>query len=581
MLTLIKSAKFAALSVCVALLAACGGGGGGGEPAPLPSPTSLPTAVASPKPTVLPTPVVSPAPVVNVQVSGVANYESVPYLAADIAGLADAGSLNFAATTLKPIRGATIQAVSGATVFATAVTSETGSYVLNVPQNTSYNIRVLAELVKTSGTATWNVALNDNTNNNALWSIVGPITTTTTTNTVFNITAGTGWSATANAYTGSRAAGLFAILDTIYSGMTQIAAVQPGVVFPKLDVFWSAKNISTTVENLPLGQFRGKTFFNRKTTNGIITARSMYILGAADNDSDEFDPSVIAHEFGHYLQSVFSKMPSIGGEHTFGDKLDMTLAFGEGWGNAYSSILRNDPIYADSFLASQRFGFTLDVTSTPLNQGWYNENSVANVIYGLYKVQGFASVWNAIKGPMNGVQDSLATVFSFADAVRSTAAAAVNTSLNTLLTAQSIFSGAGADQWGANEINNGGAIFNLPPYKAASLNTPVAANCLTSNIKVAGVNKLGAVSYYRISSMPAGVHTVTATFDNGRDVDVEVFQKGVSIARAATGAVNSEVLPVNLPIAGDVVVRFIDYPVPTTTFNISASTPSCATLTVK
>jgi hypothetical protein len=179
------------------------------------------------------------------------------------------------------------------------------------------------------------------------------------------------------------------------------------------------------------------------------------------------------------------------------------------------------------------------------------------------------------------VQDSLATVFSFADAVRSTAVVAVNTALNTLLSGQSIFSGAGADQWGANETNNGGAVSNLPPYKTATLNTPAAANCLAANITAAGVNKLGAVSYYRISSVPAGAHTVTATFDNGRDVDVEVFQKGVSIARAATGAVNSEVLPVNLPIAGDVVVRFIDYPVPTTTFNISASTPSCATLTVK
>jgi len=551
MLIFIKSTKFALLGAALAWLAACGGGGG------------------------------ESAPIVSVQVSGVARYESVPYLAADIVGVADAGSLNFAATTLKPIRGATVQAVSGTTVLATATTSDTGSYVLDVPPNTSYKIRLLAELLKTSGAATWDVALYDNTNNGSLWAVEGTTATTTTTNTVRNITADTGWSMTANAYTGFRAAGLFAILDTIYSGMTQIAAVQPGVSFPRLDVFWSPKNISTSTRNFALGQLGGKTFFTAITTNGVISERGMFILGAADNDSDEFDATVIAHEFGHYLQSVFSKTPSIGGEHTTGDKLDMTLAFGEGWGNAYSSILRNDPIYADSGPASQRRGFAFDITSTPLTKGWYSEDSVSNVIYGLYKSQGFAPIWNAIKGPMNGIQDSLATIFSFADAVRSAAVAAVNASLNTLLNAQSIFAGTGADQWGANETNNGGAAFNLPPYKTVALNMPTAAGCLTANMTLNNTNKLGAVSYYRISSIPAGAHTVTASFNNGRDVNVEIFQKSNSIADGFNDTANSEVVPVNVPTTGEIVVRLTDYPVSTATFNISASTPSCATVTVQ
>ena len=71
------------------------------------------------------------------------------------------------------------------------------------------------------------------------------------------------------------------------------------------------------------------------------------------------------------------------------DKLDMTLAFGEGWGNAYSSILRNDQIYADSFVLSLRQGFVFDITDTSglQNNGWFNEDSVAKVIYGLYTRQ--------------------------------------------------------------------------------------------------------------------------------------------------------------------------------------------------
>ena len=579
----------AALVAAVALfLQACGGGGGGGggdtttsNLQPATTGSSLPSNPATTPGTRPSSTPVTPISGPTVMVSGTASYESVPYFATGSAS-AQAGALNFAGITSKPIRGATVEVVSGTTILARSVTSDTGGYTFKVPQNQAYSIRVLAELVKTSGSATWDVALYDNTNSNAFWMLTGTPSTTTTTDTVRDIVAGTGWGT--SSYTGARGAGLFAILDTIYAGMTQIAAVQPSVAFPVLSVYWSAKNTnSASAQNLLTGQFGGKSFFSSGTTASGTKVRAIYILGNANSDSDEFDTTVTAHEFGHYLQSAFSKNPSIGGAHMTDDKLDMTLAFGEGWGNAYSSILRNDQIYADSFVLSLRQGFVFDITDTSglQNNGWFNEDSVAKVIYGLYTRQNkdFGPIWNAIKGPLNGVQDSLATIFSFADAVRSVGVAAVNLSLNTLLASERIFSGTDASQWGDNETNNGGNASNLPPYKLATLNTPAAANCLTANIKASEINKLGNVTYFRFGSVPAGGHTVTVDFGNGRDVDVEVFQKGTTIAVADSPAAKLEIATFTAPAIGEVTVRLTDYP--TSTFTINPSTPSCATVTMK
>jgi hypothetical protein len=46
----------------------------------------------------------------------------------------------------------------------------------------------------------------------------------------------------------------------------------------------------------------GSTFFINRSTG-----KEIYVLGAENVDTDEFDDSVIAHEWGHYYQSSFSR----------------------------------------------------------------------------------------------------------------------------------------------------------------------------------------------------------------------------------------------------------------------------------
>ena len=73
-------------------------------------------------------------------------------------------------------------------------------------------------------------------------------------------------------------------------------------------------------------------------------------------DTDEFDQHVIAHEFGHYIENSFSRADNIGGAHGRGDKLDIRVAFGEGFGYAFSAIVLGDPVARDSFVNGGRAG---------------------------------------------------------------------------------------------------------------------------------------------------------------------------------------------------------------------------------
>lgn len=573
----IVSKLLSTTAVVLAALALQACGGGGGEaPAPAPN-TDTNTGGGTTVTGGGTTPSVNTTtPTQTIVVTGTATYEAVPYRTVTVTGQGSAGSLDYSAAVRKPIRGVTVQAVKNSglateEILATSSTTATGGYTLNVPINTQYSVRMRAEMLKTTGAALWNVTVLDNTFNDALWVVETGVGVTTTTNAVRNINAATTWNGTGYNQS-TRPAGIFTMLDTLYDSIQQIATTQPTVTFPKLTVHWSPANTdSAATADLPLGQLGGKTFFRSATTTtfvaGVTTTvatRQIYVLGKADVDSDEFDRGILAHEFGHYLQNVFSVANvSLGGGHGLGNRLDMTLAFSEGWGNAYSSIARNDPVYADAGGVSQASGFTINFGNTAVitNKGWFNEISVANSIYLLFKDAGFAPVWNALTGPMR-TQASLPTIFSFAAAVRGAGVPAATTALNNVLTANLI--STTSDEWGNNEINNGGAASNLPVYTPLAFNTATSTCYNTVNMTDAtDINKLGMVKYHRhtLTAANAGARNVRVNFEANRDVDFDVFQNNVRVARAAAltpAGGTFEAKAVNLS-AGEVVIRTRDF----------------------
>ena len=546
-----------AVLVCALIVQGCGGGGSG-----------VSTVATAPS-------VPNPAPVApsTVLVSGAATYAFVPNKASN-------GALDFAAAVDKPVRGATVQAMSGSTVLATAVTNEQGSYALTLPVNTSYFLRLRAELINTSGAAKWNVSVKDNTTGGALWVVDSAVASSGNTNSSRSIAAGSGWNGSRYAANG-RAAGPFAILDTIFSGIKLVSSVQPTATFPLLDVFWSPGNNTarSTSNDYSTGEI-GVTFF-LETIQGSSVSRVIYVLGKEDDDTDEYDSSVVGHEFGHYLQSAFSNDHSTGGSHGSLSKLDMTLAFSEGWGTAWSSMMRGTPIYSDSFGVAQASGFAFSLLTTPTDKarGWYREDSIDSGLYALYSGQGFLPIWTAFSGPMASSQNALGSIFSFADAVRSAGNAAVTSALDRIFAAQNIFTGVGADQWGTGETNDGGNSGNLPIYTKLTLNTPMPVCFINENQVGSSKNKLGMLKYFRIGLTPgqAGVRTITANFGVGRDLDFTVYQGRKVVVEALADSLGTTSESANASLnAGEVVIRVNDFI--TTSPPVA---PNCATITIR
>lgn len=494
----------------VAALAACGGGGGGGgdnNAPPPPPPSSGPYAI-----------------------TGVATYVSVPS--------SSSGSLNYAASTDKPIRGATVQLLSGSgSVIATTITDTAGAYSVSLPTSQAVTVRVRAE-IKRTGTATGDrdIQVIDNTSGNALY-VLDSAAFTPTADTTKNVRAASGWGG--SSYTATRAAAPFSILDTIYSAQAKIESAAP-VSLPTLKVNWSVNNKPTSPFNAASGAIT-TSFFT--VTGGV---RSLYLLGAANTDTDEYDTHVVAHEFGHYLQNAISRDDSVGGSHGSGDKLDARVAFSEGWGNGWSGIALGNPVYSDSYGPTQASGFNLDVSqpATGADRGWYSETTAQYLVWSSNAAAGFTPIYTALTALKSS--PAYTTLYSFGTALK----AATSADITALYASQNIVL---ADAFGSGETNSGGNAANLPVYKTHAAAAGVAQNyCVRAeNDSGNDGNKLGEYVYIRFT-VSAGTHALTVTRTSSTnnaatDPDFVLLASTGAETRAEGSTVDMETLSIALP----------------------------------
>lgn len=506
-------------TACV--LAACGGGGGGGGGG---------TDAAS------------------VTISGMAEYESVP-------NNPSTGALNYSAATFRPIRQATVQLIDGTGAeLGKAVTNDSGAYSLTVSNpNAAVRVRVRAESVRggTSGGA-WDVRVLDNTSGNALYVLDSAAFTPTATESR-NLRAASGWGG--SSYTGARTAAPFAVLDVAVTATKKVLGVSPNQNFPALRMHWSSNNIpaaplTNETEQAALAAGRiGTSFFS--DSGGT---RQIYLLGAASDDTDEYDSHVVAHEWGHYFQSALSRDDSVGGDHGPDDKLDMRVAFSEGWGNAWSGIALGDPIYSDSLPTAPAGGFSFDVSQAPTsNRGWFSEASVQYLLWQYAQTQaaGFGAMFEVLTGAPLRTSSALVGVHQFSALLKEARPAAAG-SIDTLLTNQDIkvFDGLGSD-----ETNSGGGAAVLPIYGTYSSGTQT----ICVNDSAGRPNKLGNFVYRRFTiSGPRTLSLTAAGGVTGSDPDMLLIQAdGTSQAFDSTTA-GSENGTTNLP-AGTHTVVLYDY----------------------
>lgn len=494
-----------ALAIVVGI-AGCGGGGGGGG-GPGGQPTTL---------------------------SGNVSYDDVP---------STNGGLDYGATASKPVRGAGVDVINVAdgTVLASTTTDDNGSYSTQAPSQTIVTVRVRAQLARSGSGPNWDVTVRDNTQSNALYSMESPAFSTGN-GATRDLHATSGWGG--SSYTGTRIAGPFAILDTVYTAMNKVLTVAPSASFPSLRVFWSVRNVPAAGAD-SAGQIGTSSF--RASQSGA----AIYVLGADGVDTDEYDDSVIAHEWGHYYQNAFSRDDSPGGSHDIEELLDQRLAFSEGWGNAWSGIALGRRNYTDSVGPAQGRGVSMDLGAGAMApQGWFREASVQSVLWNLDNRFGFAGIHAAMTGGLR-TTPTVTTIHAFA-AAYANAQPAAQADLSALLSAQGI-SAHLDDPWAMTETNTQGVPGTPPIYRPVGVG--VVPGCVTVTNQNGADNKLGSFAYLRVTVPNARAYQITVSGPQGSDPDFDVYAGGRLAASIGLGT--SESATVSLP-AGEVVLAVND-----------------------
>lgn len=544
-----------------------------------------------------------PAPQRNVSayaaftVAGTAQYE---YYEPTTAG---GSQMNYGAKQTGPIRRATVQVMNGTTVVATGVTNDDGGYSIpvDVTVGTTLFVRVLSRSTVTSNTAdglggatlencvgaSWDVRVVDNvtgnssSQNNASLRPIYALDSSTFASPAMgtqNVNPTAAMNFAAGSYT-TRAGAPFRILDIAVASMETACQGRANITFPLVYINWSESNVPSS-GNRYQGQI-GTSFFTTETTSLIA---NLYILGAVGSDTDELDSHVVTHEFGHYLENKIYRSDSIGGSHSLTDSLDPRLAFGEGFGNAFSGIVQNDPVYIDTSGAAQGSGFSINVSTAPAstnNRGFWSETSMQYMIYTFWQNRGsfdrihnilenyqktsdaatsgltFVSYYASVYGQ---AADSLTTLWTGAGALSSpidalcTGSCAAGTPVYSPFDLEGDLGTAFSATRGYNQVGNnsfGAAFWNK--YRALSSGT----NAATAHDQIAlggytlnssNLNKLGLRRLYTVtatgSSTTVRVSSVTqtgVTCSNSDRLDMAVYRKGVLVGldEAASGATAS------------------------------------------
>lgn len=461
--------------------------------------------------------------------------------------------LDYSNTSVAPARGLVVTAIDdqGAQLSATT-TDSNGEYQMTVAANTLARIRISARILQTTG-ATYDVQVTDNTNGNAMYVVEGEQFDTQTSNHTRDFHMASGWGG--SSYTAPRSAGPFAILDAVYETVEKFAQVAPTVEFPALEIRWSENN-STAQGNRADGDI-GTSFYSGGT---------IYILGKEDSDTDEYDRHIVIHEWGHYFEDQLSRSDSMGGGHSGSDRLDMRIAFGEGWGNALSGMITDDPFYRDSSSNGQSSGFTVRIeNNTTINTGWFNESSVQSILYDLYDENpdgadsislGLGPIYETLVSNEYRNTDYFINIFPFIDRLKALQPDHID-KINALLSGQDI---SGTGEKGEGETNDGGISSALPVFKSAQVNGNAIELCSTD--EAGTYNKLANRSYVEFNVASTGPLTFTVSDISAiplSDPDFIIRKGRTFVGMSESPDVGEESATVNFSNTGIHTLEFYDW----------------------
>ncbi|MEO8314278.1 MAG: PKD domain-containing protein [Pseudomonadota bacterium] len=447
----------------------------------------------------------------TVTMSGVVRFQRVPFLAGSPFGL------DYANPVWQPARGITVNAtMTSGTVVGIAVTDSNGNYSISVPSNLNINIRAVAQMLRDSAQPLprWNIRVKDGLTPDSYFYFNGTVNSSAGT---YNVDIPSGIAANGTRTTASSSSsGPFAILDTIYTAIQTVLGVAPNTNFPALYVDWGSQTEGT--------------FFTTQNSQHIA------LLADVTQDTDEYDQHVVAHEFGHYIEENFSRSDSIGGSHSLGQKLDMRVAFGEGFGSAFAAIVLNDPFVRDSFVSGgTQVASRFNVETNPSGPAgcWCSETSVWSILWDLYDnvpdgsdniSLPFSAIWDVLINPQR-LTPSVTSIFSFTSALK-TAQPAFAGLIDSLVSAQNT-NPAAIDAFATSETFLPFPGMTLPLIPSITRGGgPVTVRSVDDG---GHYNKAGNRVLLRFTAISTGAVTVSLTTSNlafDRDPDFFVWNNG-------------------------------------------------------
>lgn len=459
-----------------------------------------------------------------ITVSGLLTYDRVPHFSS--------GGLNFGSTRQAPVVGVTVQALAASgSVLATTVSGADGRYSLSVPGNAQFRIRALAERRQT-GTPGWDVRVQDNTRSGEpVYAMESALITAAGENLVRNLNAPSGW--TGSAYTQPRVAAPFAILDSMRTAKQKVLSVAPNTAFPVLRIGWSPNNVESDEFRPGLGEI----------ITTFAAGDRIYVLGDASSDTDEYDEHVLIHEWGHYYEDNLARVDSPGGIHSLAFRLDLRVAFSEGWGNAWAGMALNDPMYRDTGrpgVPSDTFGFNLNAGSSAV-EGWYSEATVGGLLWDIYDADnsgldqlslGFGPIDAVLRGPQR-TTPALTSIYTFLFHLKQQQPGSTAV-LDAMAQARGIRS-TGQDIWGTTETNNGGVTQALPIYLPLAVGGPSVEACTRATSSEYD-NRIGNRRFLRVAIDSAGTYSFEAQGPQGSRPDLLLWTQGnVATSSNASG----------------------------------------------
>lgn len=495
------------------------------------------------------------------------SYDRVPYCESSSCGN---DGLNYFATRQAPMRYVLVDVLSqsGEPLRQGLISDSEGKVSFEIDPSTRFKLRIIAES-RGIESGQWGLRVVNNQGSDDIDSYpvyaleTGVLAAAEVTESIV-VNADSGWDGLA--YSEERIAAPFAILDSMVTATQYALTGRTDLEFSPIDVYWSVDNTLDAV---------GTSYFN---------GAFIMILGDAEVDTDEYDESIVIHEWGHYFQSILSRDDSLGGPHGGEDKLDMRVAFSEGWANAYSGLASEQRFYRDSTGGSQSSGFAIALESESsvddgAVNGWYSEDSVQSFVYDLFDGPTFSladddTIALPVSSMMTAMvdfmpkQSAATSVFSFAKGVLN-ASSDESTVIMQLLNAQEIGQGQSVvDVFGSDETNSASRYtanadvgdITLPIY--SDLGTDLAIDEVCQDVYFGGGNKLGVYRFVSFSIENSAKYQITATTTTspaGASADPDFYLYNERLVTASEGAaIGSESTTVDLA-AGDYWLAITDW----------------------